>query len=76
MKANIVIGLFVAFYLVSYIMTDVQDKKLTSFIIPAVIQTAIALAVLYFTSGGTAGGAAVSAGAIGDTIRNFSVAKF
>ena len=83
MQANIVIGLFVAFYVIGYLLSpDSPDKKFTSFLLPAAIQTGVAVAVIHMISGGAASaGVGGAAGALmnlnlGDTVRKFSAARF
>jgi flagellar biosynthesis protein FliQ len=74
MQVSIVIGLFVVIFLVDYMFTNVQDKTLTMFLVPAIIKTIVVVVFVHIMTGKMQ--SPISTPAIAEVVNKFKVAGF
>ncbi len=74
MQVSIMLGLFVVILFADYILTNVQDKTISMFLVPAVVKTIIVIIFVHVMTGKMQ--SPISTPAIADVVNKFKVAGF
>ncbi len=68
------LGLFVVILFADYILTNVQDKTISMFLVPAIVKTIIVIIFVHIMTGKMQ--SPISTPAIADVVNKFKVAGF
>ncbi len=74
MQVSIMLGLFVVILFADYILTNVQDKTISMFLVPAIVKTIIVIIFVHIMTGKMQ--SPISTPAIADVVNKFKVAGF
>ncbi len=74
MQVSIMLGLFVVILFADYILTNVQDKTISMFLVPAIVKTIIVIIFVHVMTGKMQ--SPISTPAIADVVNKFKVAGF